>query len=111
MGVFGRAALLILLTCASVALGYYGVGGGHPRRPVAAPIAEPLLATGGDAIDGAAEHDGVVAESAVSAEIAKNTRALAKKQRTWFRTQLPAHRVVSAETLTDERALFGDDPL
>ena len=63
MGVFGRAALLILLTCASVALGYYGVGGGHPRRPVAAPIAEPLLATGGDAIDGAAEHDGVVAES------------------------------------------------
>jgi tRNA dimethylallyltransferase len=39
-------------------------------------------------------------------EIAKNTRALVKKQRTWFRTQLPEHRVVAAASLTDERDLF-----
>jgi tRNA dimethylallyltransferase len=30
-------------------------------------------------------------------EIAKNTRALVKKQRTWFRTQLPEHKVVSLD--------------
>jgi tRNA dimethylallyltransferase len=51
--------------------------------------------------------DGRLPESALAAEIAKNTRALVKKQRTWFRTQLPAHRVVRAETLRDERELFG----
>ncbi len=33
-------------------------------------------------------------------EIARNTRALVKKQRTWFRTQLPAHREVDAATVT-----------
>jgi len=33
-------------------------------------------------------------------EIAKNTRALVKKQRTWFRTQLPAHRVIAVEQVT-----------
>lgn len=32
----------------------------------------------------------------LAAAIAKNTRALVKKQRTWFRTQLPGHRVVPA---------------
>lgn len=36
----------------------------------------------------------------LAAEIVKNTRALVKKQRTWFRTQLPEHRVVAAETAT-----------
>lgn len=41
----------------------------------------------------------------LAAEIAQNTRALVKKQRTWFRTQLPAHRVVSAAT-ADPAALF-----
>ena len=50
--------------------------------------------------------DGSIAEPALAAEVAKNTRALVKKQRTWFRTQLPAHRVVAAATLTDERTLF-----
>lgn len=30
--------------------------------------------------------------------IARNTRALVKKQRTWFRTQLPEHRVIDAST-------------
>jgi len=32
--------------------------------------------------------------AALAGEIARNTRALVKKQRTWFRTQLPEHRVV-----------------
>lgn len=54
-----------------------------------------------------ASLDGRLAESALAAEIVKNTRALVKKQRTWFRTQLPAHRVIAAETLRDERELFG----
>lgn len=40
--------------------------------------------------------DGRLAESALAAEIAINTRALVKKQRTWFRTQLPEHRVIEA---------------
>ena len=39
-------------------------------------------------------------------EIAANTRALVKKQRTWFRTQLPPHRIVDAFALTDVDALF-----
>lgn len=38
--------------------------------------------------------DGKLASSALAAEIAQNTRALVRKQRTWFRTQLPEHRVV-----------------
>ena len=37
--------------------------------------------------------DGRLAPADLEAEIAKNTRALVKKQRTWFRTQLPPHRV------------------
>jgi len=41
--------------------------------------------------------EGRLAEKDLAAEIAKNTRGLVKKQRTWFRTQLPAHRVVMAE--------------
>lgn len=50
--------------------------------------------------------DGKLAPEALAAEIAKNTRALVKKQRTWFRTQLPPHRVIAAEALRDERELF-----
>ena len=50
--------------------------------------------------------DGQLPEAQLAAEIAKNTRALVKKQRTWFRTQLPAHRVVAAETLSDAAELF-----
>jgi tRNA dimethylallyltransferase len=49
---------------------------------------------------------GAIEQNALAAEIVRNTRALVKKQRTWFRTQLPAHRVVAAETLTDEAELF-----
>jgi tRNA dimethylallyltransferase len=44
--------------------------------------------------------DGKLAPSALAAEIAQNTRALVRKQRTWFRTQLPKHRVVLLETGT-----------
>jgi len=44
--------------------------------------------------------DGRLPEKSLAAEIAKNTRGLVKKQRTWFRTQLPEHRVVTAGGLT-----------
>lgn len=50
--------------------------------------------------------DGRLPPATLAAEIATNTRALVKKQRTWFRTQLPPHRVLAAATLRDERALF-----
>jgi len=52
--------------------------------------------------------DGRLAEADLAAEIARNTRALVKKQRTWFRTQLPAHRAIAAEALRDVSQLFGD---
>ena len=51
--------------------------------------------------------DGRLPEKSLAAEIAKNTRALVKKQRTWFRTQLPEHRVVTAGGLTVD-GLFPD---
>ena len=38
--------------------------------------------------------------------IAKNTRALVKKQRTWFRTQLPQHQRVDASALLEPERLF-----
>jgi tRNA dimethylallyltransferase len=50
--------------------------------------------------------EGRLATSDLAAEIAKNTRALVKKQRTWFRTQLPSHRVIAANTLRDVAQLF-----
>ena len=49
---------------------------------------------------------GELAERELAAEIARNTRALVKKQRTWFRTQLPPHRVLPADQITDDAALF-----
>jgi tRNA dimethylallyltransferase len=51
--------------------------------------------------------DGHLPAEALAAEIEQNTRALVKKQRTWFRTQLPPHRVLAADGLRDERELFG----
>jgi tRNA dimethylallyltransferase len=54
-----------------------------------------------------AVDEGRLAERSLSDEIVKNTRALVKKQRTWFRTQLPPHRVVAAEGATVD-GLFGD---
>jgi tRNA dimethylallyltransferase len=53
--------------------------------------------------------DEQIPKPALAAEISKNTRALVKKQRTWFRTQLPAHRVIAADTLTSESQLFAAD--
>ena len=50
--------------------------------------------------------DGRLAERELATEIAKNTRALVKKQRTWFRTQLPPHRVVDASAARGEHELF-----
>ncbi len=50
--------------------------------------------------------DGRRPEAGLAAEMAKNTRALVKKQRTWFRTQLPPHREIHAEVLRSEAELF-----
>ena len=50
--------------------------------------------------------DGKLTKENLSAEISQNTRALVKKQRTWFRTQLPEHRVLAAATLGTEKDLF-----
>lgn len=50
--------------------------------------------------------EGRLAEKDLAAEIAKNTRALVKKQRTWFRTQLPEHRVIAAAELSHADQLF-----
>jgi tRNA dimethylallyltransferase len=52
--------------------------------------------------------EGRLTEPRLRAEIARNTRALVKKQRTWFRTQLPAHRTVDGATLRETNALFAD---
>lgn len=51
--------------------------------------------------------DGELAVDALAAEIAKNTRALVKKQRTWFRTQVPEHRVLAAGDVRGVEELFG----
>lgn len=50
--------------------------------------------------------EGKLSEAEVAGAIVRNTRMLVKKQRTWFRNQLPPHCVVEAATLTDERQLF-----
>lgn len=49
--------------------------------------------------------EGARLERDLASEIVKNTRALVRKQRTWFKTQLPAHRRIDAATATVE-ALF-----
>ena len=49
--------------------------------------------------------DGKKPLAALEGEIVRNTRALVKKQRTWFRTQLPEHRVVGAAGAEE---LFGE---
>ena len=50
--------------------------------------------------------EGLAPANELVGQIVKNTRALVKKQRTWFKTQLPEHRVLDAATATVE-ALFG----
>ncbi|MEO7599025.1 MAG: tRNA (adenosine(37)-N6)-dimethylallyltransferase MiaA [Opitutus sp.] len=42
----------------------------------------------------------------LTTEIERNTRRLVKKQRTWFRTQLPAHRVLNAGSVKAVSELF-----
>ena len=53
--------------------------------------------------------DGRLRPDELAAAIARGTRALAKKQRTWFRTQLPPHPVLDAGRVTLD-ALFPDSP-
>jgi tRNA dimethylallyltransferase len=50
--------------------------------------------------------DGLAPRSGLAAAISKDTRALVKKQRTWFRTQLPPHPVVG-QASPDEGAFLG----
>ncbi len=50
--------------------------------------------------------EGKLAPATLGEEIARNTRALVKKQRTWFRTQLPEHRVLAAEQMQNAADLF-----
>src|SRR5690606_30971223 len=50
--------------------------------------------------------DGRLPANGLAAEIAKNTRALVKKQRTWFRTQLPSHRAIAADDRPEPDRLF-----
>lgn len=44
--------------------------------------------------------EGRLPEAELGATIVRHTRALVKKQRTWFKTQLPAHRQLAAATTT-----------
>jgi tRNA dimethylallyltransferase len=53
-----------------------------------------------DVIEGSAPMDGL------AAAIAKDTRALVKKQRTWFRTQLPPHPVIDAGASPERASPF-----
>ncbi|MBS0632998.1 MAG: tRNA (adenosine(37)-N6)-dimethylallyltransferase MiaA [Verrucomicrobia bacterium] len=50
--------------------------------------------------------EGRLPREKLAEEIARNTRGLVKKQRTWFRTQLPAHRVIPARELEVGTELF-----
>ncbi len=50
--------------------------------------------------------DGRLTLGSLANEIITNTKYLVKKQQTWFRTQLPSHRVISVSHLTDSSTLF-----
>ena len=50
--------------------------------------------------------EGRLAGNELAGEIVKNTRRLVKKQRTWFRTQLPEHRVIDATAIRSAEDLF-----
>jgi len=52
--------------------------------------------------------DGCLPVERLSSEIASNTRKLVKKQRTWFRTQLPEHRVVATGKATLDSLFSGE---
>ncbi|MEO6568351.1 MAG: tRNA (adenosine(37)-N6)-dimethylallyltransferase MiaA [Opitutaceae bacterium] len=55
--------------------------------------------------------DGRLPLAELAETIERNTRGLVKKQRTWFRTQLPAHRRLNAGQLRSPADLFSRDPL
>ncbi len=57
--------------------------------------------------------DGEVRREDLAEKIAANTRKLAKKQRTWFRTQLPEHRLVdlSGDKRLESNCLFENSAL
>ena len=50
---------------------------------------------------------GTGSRETLAEEIARNTRALVKKQRTWFKTQLPSHRVLQTAEVTVEHLFEG----
>jgi tRNA dimethylallyltransferase len=50
--------------------------------------------------------EGRISEDELAREIVKNTRGLVKKQRTWFRTQLPEHRVIQGDAIASAGELF-----
>jgi tRNA dimethylallyltransferase len=50
--------------------------------------------------------EGQLDQGNLADEIIRNTRALVKKQRTWFRTQLPEHRTLNVATLDNPNDLF-----
>jgi tRNA dimethylallyltransferase len=50
--------------------------------------------------------EGRAPAAGLAGAIARDTRALVRKQRTWFRTQLPPHSVLDAARLGDEACLF-----
>jgi tRNA dimethylallyltransferase len=50
--------------------------------------------------------EGRAPAAGLAAAIARDTRALVRKQRTWFRTQLPPHAVHDASRPVDVAALF-----
>jgi tRNA dimethylallyltransferase len=52
--------------------------------------------------------EGRLTENELAGAIVKNTRGLVKKQRTWFRTQLPPHAVVEAANAAPAR-LFSEE--
>jgi tRNA dimethylallyltransferase len=54
--------------------------------------------------------DGRLAPGTLAAEIGRNTRALVKKQRTWFRTQLPPHTPIAADLILPEALSFDPVP-
>jgi tRNA dimethylallyltransferase len=50
--------------------------------------------------------DGKLPRDRLAYEIISNTKYLVKKQKTWFKTQLPEHRRIAADTLKNPRDLF-----
>ena len=53
-------------------------------------------------LEAAEVFEGRLPEAKLAAAITQNTRALVRKQRTWFKTQLPPHRQVAAATAGPE---------